>query len=647
MHARRHGAFFRFRQKIRCLYVLSAILPPVTSALADAPQKRLALLIQNEIYPDAEPAQHAGDDASALAALLKNDGFEAQLERNVSRQQLRASVAAFVARTTPSSIALVYYKGIGIQVSRLNYLIPVDASIWSEDDVRRDGTSLDHLMTDLDKRGAGIKIAIVDAARPNPFERRFRMYAAGLAPLGTPKGSLAIFSEALDRAADPGKRAAGSFTAELVRQLDEATDVETAFARTRERVAKASNGRQLPWVSSTLADRVRLSRRETADLRPPPIASTDQGKPPVASQAAPVIHPPSAALKPPNAPPHGTPPTASADQGKPPGTTQAAPPVQPARPSPKPPAVQHDPSPQKPAEGTAGAAPSAPTSPQNAMPSSRPKPEVAGTPPELATPPAKPLPKPIQEGAAQLKPATPEIRPGGTFRDCRHCPEMTVLSAARFKMGSGTTAFDRPVHGVTFRKPFAIALAAVTRDEWALCVEAGGCASRPDTAGDGDHPVVDVTWFDAKQYVAFLSRTTGSTYRLPTEAEWEYAARGGTTTIFAWGDTPGTGHANCTDCGNKSGRPRTEPVKTYPKNGFGLFDMAGNVAEWLEDCWFSTYRDASSDGSAPPVEECKMRVVRGGSFETTSAYIKPTARFRHAADARSRSIGFRVARDLK
>ena len=500
---------------------------------ADGQARKFALLVQNDAYPDSDPAKTADKDAATLAAALKTAGFEVELKRNVGRQALRESIANLVAEATPKTVTLFYYRGIAIQAGRLDYLVPVDAAIWSEEDLRREGTSLDRLMTDLDRRGAAVKIAIVDAARPNPFERRFRMVSAGLAPISAPRGSLVLFAEALGAVAEPGKGSVSPFMTELAKQLDGADNMETAFARTREGVAKRSGGRELPWVLSTLA---------TPSL--PPAA-----KPP---------QPQTATLAPPKPPP--------------------------------------------------------------------------------TPPPAKPQASP--------KPAALPPRPGDTFTDCDHCPEMSVLPAASFEMGSGTTPFDRPVHEVTFATPFAMAVVPVTRDEWKLCVTDGGCAARPQPEGGAaDLPVVDVTWQDASQYAGFLSKKTGKTYRLPSEAEWEYAAHGGKTSAFAWGDTRGVGHANCTDCGGK-GSPELRPVRSYPKNGFGLYDMGGNVMQWLQDCWRLTYRGAPTDGSATTAPSCDMRAVRGGSFETTAAYIKPTARFRAAAETRSRSLGIRVVRAL-
>ena len=214
-------------------------------------------------------------------------------------------------------------------------------------------------------------------------------------------------------------------------------------------------------------------------------------------------------------------------------------------------------------------------------------------------------------------------------------------------MGAGTTPYDRPVHRVAIAKPFAMSAAEVTFKDWDACVTGGGCTFKPDDLGWGadDRPVINISWLDAKTYAAWLSKQTGHTYRLPSEAEWEYAARGGSTTAFAWGAAVGSGMANCRDC--QSGATRqTLPTRSFPPNRYGLFDMAGNAAEWVEDCWNDTYRGAPKDGAAWVTGSCGQRVLRGGSFDSTATYVRPAARFRYDADVRYYGNGFRVVRNL-
>jgi formylglycine-generating enzyme required for sulfatase activity len=237
--------------------------------------------------------------------------------------------------------------------------------------------------------------------------------------------------------------------------------------------------------------------------------------------------------------------------------------------------------------------------------------------------------------------------PGEVFRDCDACDEMVVVPAGDFVMGSTLKASESPPHKVTLRKAFAIGRREVTFAEWDRCVAAKACAYSPSDQGwgRGDRPAINLSFDDAKQYLAWMSKQTGHSYRLPTEAEWEYAARAGTTTRFWWGKEAGKGHAQCADCGAKS--PGTAPAGSFRPNGFGLYDTSGNVAEWVEDCWSPSFAGAPANGAAWTAGDCSLRVLRGGSFLDKSAGVGSAARFRYDYDVRYYANGFRVARDLK
>ena len=262
------------------------------------------------------------------------------------------------------------------------------------------------------------------------------------------------------------------------------------------------------------------------------------------------------------------------------------------------------------------------------------------------------------DAAAQLKPGEPTpatstapstatLDPGEIFRDCPECTEMVVVPPGEFKMGGNDTVYEKPEHRVVIAAPFAIGRREITVEEWDLCVSAGGCRYRPGDYGwgRGNRPVIDVSWEDAKEFVGWMSRKTGKTYRLPSEAEWEYAARAGTASPFWWGRATG-GHANCEDCATPPLR-QTTPTGSFRPNGFGLYDVAGNAAEWVEDCWNESYRGAPMDGSAWTMGQCRQRVLRGGSFASKLPMVRSAARFRYDQDVRYYANGFRVARDLK
>jgi formylglycine-generating enzyme required for sulfatase activity len=237
--------------------------------------------------------------------------------------------------------------------------------------------------------------------------------------------------------------------------------------------------------------------------------------------------------------------------------------------------------------------------------------------------------------------------PGEVLRDCPDCGELVVVPIGEFEMGGNDAPYEKPVHKVTIAKPFAIGRREVTFDEWDACVSAGGCKYNPDDRGWGrsKRPVIDVSWDDAQAFVSWLSQKTAKRYRLPTEAEWEYAARAGTPTNFSWGRDVGANNANCEDCTAPPAR-RTVPTGSFRPNGFGLYDTSGNVAEWVQDCWNDTYRNAPKDGSAWTTGQCGQRVLRGGSFSSRSNLIRSSSRFRYDRDVRYYANGFRVLREL-
>ena len=259
-------------------------------------------------------------------------------------------------------------------------------------------------------------------------------------------------------------------------------------------------------------------------------------------------------------------------------------------------------------------------------------------------------------------------RPGPVFRDCDMCPEMVVVPAGSFMMGSpeseeGRFGDEGPQHRVTIGSPFAVGVYEVTFAEWDACARAGGCGwYRPSDGGwgRGSRPVINVSWDDAQGYVRWLSRETGEGYRLLTEAEWEYVARAGTQTARYWGESESgqcrygngydsTAHAEiaseyfepvaCSD-----GHERTAPVGSFQPNSFGLYDVPGNVREWTQDCWKDEYSGAPTDGSAWQSGDCSIRVLRGGSWFSKPGFLRSASRYRFSAGGRNLSRGFRVAR---
>ena len=286
--------------------------------------------------------------------------------------------------------------------------------------------------------------------------------------------------------------------------------------------------------------------------------------------------------------------------------------------------------------------------------------------------------------AARREAAT--YRVGQTFRDALRSggegPEMVVVPAGSFLMGApadegGRDDDEGPVHRVTIGEAFAVGVYEVTRGEYERFVGATGYAAGnrcysyegwfggADRAGRNwrepgyrqseEHPVVCVTWEDAQAYVAWLSRESGAPYRLLSEAEWEYVARAGSETAYGWGDAIGENRANCRGCGSRWDNEGTAPVGSFQANGFGLYDVHGNVWEWVLDCWNDNYAGAPTDGSAWTGGDCNYRVVRGGSWNYTPRNLRSADRswghasedsLKYSTGGRNSSVGFRVARSL-
>ena len=246
------------------------------------------------------------------------------------------------------------------------------------------------------------------------------------------------------------------------------------------------------------------------------------------------------------------------------------------------------------------------------------------------------------------------------FMDCTECPEMMLIPAGEFTMGSPPSELYRGAetqHRVTIPSPFALSKYEITFAQWDACIADGGCGGYvPDDHGwgRGNRPVIDVSWNDAKAYVAWLSRKTAKQYRLPSEAEWEYAARAGTTTPFSFGATITTEQANydgTTGYGTGPAgvnRQRTTPVGSFPPNAFGLHDLHGNVWEWIEDCWSDEYTAGTPANGAPYLgANCAGRVMRGGSWEDYSGEVRAAARVGAFKEDQFWSDGFRVARSAE
>jgi lipoprotein NlpI len=328
--------------KIRFFFLLPLLVSLVPTAPSLAAGDRFALVIGNAKYPDADtPLKEPINDARDLADELKRDGFAVEIGENLTGDGMRRAFDKLYGKIKPGSVALVFFSGFGIQSARQSYMLPIDAQIWTESDVRRDGFSLETVLGELNTRGAGVKIALIDASRRNPFERRFRSFSAGLTPVIAPNGTLVMYSAALASVVSDAGGDHSLFVQELLKEI-RVPDLmaEETLNRTKMGVTRASRGEQVPWISSSLAEDFSFSPG-AGGSRPAPAASPAPPPPPVVAN----------------------------------------------NPPPAPPAAPTPPPPPKPADTAAAPAP-----PPAPAPAPTPKPQVeAALPPPPPPPPVKPI----------------------------------------------------------------------------------------------------------------------------------------------------------------------------------------------------------------------------------------------------------------
>src|SRR3954466_8463382 len=228
---------------------------------------RLALVIGNGRYPDANaPLIQPINDARAITAALRREGFEVEVVEDASRADIDRAVARLEAKVNSESVVMLFFGGYGVQAGRESYMIPVDAAIWKESDVRRQGVSVESVLETIKQKGARARIAVIDASRRNPYERRFRAFSHGLAPISAPDNALILSSATPGKVADDSSGAHSVLVTELLNHVaEQGAGAETVFNKTRVAVAKATDGEQVPSVSSSLEEEVRFGIAKTAE----------------------------------------------------------------------------------------------------------------------------------------------------------------------------------------------------------------------------------------------------------------------------------------------------------------------------------------------------------------------------------------------
>ena len=591
-------------------------------------EKRLALAVGIDVYdnlPAHEQLRKAVNDARAVAVALRDLGFEAAVEENLAGLAFARAWQRFLNRLEPGDTAALFFSGHGVEIGGVNYLLPRDVPKvgLAEDRVlARASIRFNDLMDDLRDKKVRIALFIVDACRDNPFrDERGRSVGGtrGLIRVEPAKGSFIMYSagageKALDRLGAADKEPNSPYTRTLLPIL------------------------KTPGLSlQQIATRVRAEVVELARRAQPPHEQTpayyDQLLGEFVLKAGAPPSPPPPSLLPLD--------RAALEWSRLDKTSIAELETFERR---------------HPASAEAEYA--------RARLKELRKVAVVTPPPVVA------LPKVVEPAVGVFSPSRAArplsvaeertLKPKDSFRECNECPEMVVVPAGSFMMGSppseeGRRDAEGPQRRVTIARPFAVGKFEVTFSEWQSCVNGVGCSDKPDDRGwgRGRRPVINVSWDDiTKEYLPWLSRETGKTYRLLTEAEWEYAARAGTTTPFSTGPTITTSQANFDGNyaygGSAKGtyRQKTVDVGSFPPNAFGLHDMHGNVWEWVEDCWNATYSGAPVDGSAWTAGDCGRRVLRGGSWFNNPVDCRSALRFWILPVDRYDFIGFRLARTL-
>ncbi|MFM0731880.1 SUMF1/EgtB/PvdO family nonheme iron enzyme [Paraburkholderia sediminicola] len=623
---------------------------PLTPQKNNTLPARIALVIGNGTGGhDADPVRdNAPRDAEALRDTLRAHGFDVIMRTNATPQQMRQAIGEFRQRLREGGTGLFYFAGHGLQIGTQTLLVPAGLDAHAPARWVSESVDLNTVLQAMRApRADALNLVILDTCLNNPFSSDLTPDTSAL-----PANTVVAYATAPGGFAADGLRH-GVYTNALLHVLNDASssqDLAGLFQRVATRVSEVTGGEQTPWIASSLARDASLDE---------PVSRTAITTLTAATSDDPII-----ALH-----SRGILPKDSSEQyeitfwnsikdSNYPSDYEA---YLKAYPNGRFATLAHARIDRLRAAAPASAPSTSPSATTSAAPAVSPTPQAArSTPPASAAPQAHPhaaAPTPTAATAALAAPSMPMVaqKPtthapsAGESRDCATCPIMIALPAGEFSMGSSTDdPSEKPVHHVTIGTPFAIGKYEVTVEQWNACAAANACQKlTPESNTNKATPARDLSWDDAQQYVKWLSKTTGKPYRLPTEAEWEYADRGGTTTAYWWGDQMRKGNANCKDCGDPWHKEGPETAGSFAPNPVGLYDMNGNVWEWVADCWHNSYQGAPTDGHAWDSPSCDMRVIRGGSWREGGSYMLSATRFKYSASVRQSQDGFRVVKDLK
>lgn len=608
-----------------CILIALVVAAFARPAVAE---KRLALAIGNDAYTKVARLEKAVNDARAVGDTFRQIGFEVTVATDVSRREMNRTIQEFANQIEPGDVVAFFYAGHGVEIDGANYLLPVDVPNGGPEDrdyVKGEAIGFNRILSTLEKRSGRINLIILDACRDNPFASRSGRslgQTRGLARIPEVAGTFIMYSagvrqKALDSlgAGDPDPNSV--FTRALIPLLKSPRyDLASIALEVRKRVkrlAQSVSHRQRPAFYNDLDDKFYLVSRDTKPA-PAPVVTPAIDKDALfwaSIRNSKAVEDFEAYLK-----------------QFPNGTYAAL---------------------------------------------AKRKIVSLGERQVSAEPPTKSV---RVEPTVPARPEPESRRAGDRFQDCEDCPEMIILPSGSFVMGSpqgepGRRLDEGPRHTVTIAGRFAVGRFEVTYGQFDVFVRetnfrpggnchvyngssfsrrTGATYRSPGFSQSRDHPVSCVSWYDAKAFVGWLNtKVPGSPYRLPTEAEWEYAARANTRSVFSFGNTAerlcrfgNVGDAGCPDGVGM----RTATVGRYEPNQFGLYDMHGNMWEWVEDCYKPSYVDAPGDGSAVLSGPCEKRVLRSGGWNSTVAFTRSATRDKFFPDGRYSNGGFRVAKTL-
>jgi formylglycine-generating enzyme required for sulfatase activity len=662
-------------------------------------EKRIALVIGNSAYERAPRLANPANDANTMSEMFKRAGFDTvELKLDLKASEMRRALRDFSDDARYADIAIIYFAGHGLEIQGTNYLVPTDAVLERDVDAYDEAVSLDRLLSVIEP-AKQLRLVILDACRDNPFIKSMKHAIAsraverGLAKVEPIEpNTLVAFAAKAGSTADDGDTTHSPFTAALVKYLPQpGLDLRRAFGYVRDDVLKMTRNRQEPFIYGSLGG-------DDFPLVPAPAVAAP-------APAAPVVDPNTVAREDYELAaqinvvsawesyikkyPTGFYSDLARVQRDELLAKKAAATEQARLAAEKMAANEAKAAEEARIKAVQAAAQSAAILPgdgrlgQEASGQQGPASGCAGTKELVSLSPAATRALSLPEECA--------LKPKNSFRECQNCPEMVVVPAGEFLMGSGKDDIDNelaaaneaPQHKVRVKETIAIGRFEVTRDQFAAFVNSTGRRSSgrcmtfehnvpkerenrsflvPGYAQDGNHPAVCVSWTDAQAYADWLSKTTGKTYRLPSEAEFEYAARAGGTARYGFTDDPADlcRFANGADQSAKTaglppdapymacsdGYPFTAPVGSFAANAFGLHDLIGNVWEWTADCFADDYRSAGADSAPRNAAGCTARTVRGGDWFSTPSTLRPAVRAKANQDAHNDDIGFRVVRIL-